>query len=115
MQLYSIEFDQLTLSSEADAAGNMVSSETRTRKRISDLPLQTMAMYREKMTGLNFVSEAQTEVSNDPVKRERRTYSHNGAAKAPPVGTTLVKSHQEKINDAAASGDLTAAINMGVL
>jgi hypothetical protein len=113
MQLFSIEYDQLTLESLFDADGNYVETvELRQRRRIHDLPLQTMAMYREKMQGLNFTVERQSEVSNEPLKRERRTYSHKGAAKAP-VSTTPVKSRQQQINEAAASGNIAAAITAG--
>jgi len=116
VQLYSIEFDQLTLQSQFDGNGNFTHTiEIRERRKINDLPLQTMVMYRGKMKGLNFESSVQVEVSNEPVKRERRTYSHKGSAAAP-VATKSVrptKTRQEQINEAAASGDIAAAITAG--
>ncbi|QIG69131.1 hypothetical protein EVB78_097 [Rhizobium phage RHph_N1_15] len=115
MQLYSITYDQVTQISTFDDKGKKTGErEERVRVSMHDLPLQTAQMYRDKMTGLNFVMSAQTAVSNDQPrshKRDRRDYdATNKSAPARPAQP----SKQQQINQAAASGDLTAAINNGI-
>ncbi|TDW20516.1 hypothetical protein EV128_125146 [Rhizobium azibense] len=116
MQLYSITYDQLTLISTFDDKGNKTGDrEERVRVSMHDLPLPTAQMYRSKMTGLNFVMVAQTAVSNEQprtYKRERRredTSTQRAAARpAQPAKPTK----QEQINQAAATGNMAAGINL---
>jgi hypothetical protein len=112
MQLYTITYDYVTRISTFDAKGNKTGDrEERVRVSMHDLPLQTAQMYRGKMTGLNFVMTAQTAVSSEQPrshKRERREYS----APTPSAAARPAQpSKQQQINQAAATGDLTAAIN----
>lgn len=113
MQLYSIEYDQLTLISVFDAKGKKTGDrEERVRVSMHDLPLQTAQMYRSKMTGLNFVLIAQTAVSNEQprsYKRDRRAHEDTSAQRA--AARPSQPSKQQQINQAAATGDMTAAIN----
>ncbi|AGC36104.1 hypothetical protein B7L88_gp060 [Rhizobium phage RHEph10] len=112
MQLYSITYDQVTQISTFDGKGNKIGDrEERIRVSMHDLPLQTAQMYRGKMTGLNFVMTAQTAISNEQPrshKRDRRDYSASTQSAA---ARPAQPSKQQQINQAAATGDLTAALN----
>lgn len=114
MQLYSITYDQLTLIATFDAMGNKTGDrEERVRVSMHDLPLSTAQMYRDKMTGLNFVMTAQTPGQSEQprtYKRDRRREDskvHTARAAARPAQP----SQQSQINQAAVTGDMTAALN----
>ncbi|OCP22001.1 MULTISPECIES: hypothetical protein [unclassified Ensifer] len=113
MQLYSITYDQLTLISVFDDKGNRTGErEERVRVSMHDLPLQTAQMYRGKMTGLNFEMTAQTAVSNEQPrtsKRDRRVHEDTSVQRA--AARPAQPTKQQQINQAAATGDMTAAIN----
>lgn len=110
MQLYSITYDQLTKISVFDDKGNK-SGEREERVRVSmhDLPLQTAQMYRGKMTGLNFVMTEQTVANEAPRTNRRERSESTGTQRA--AARPAQPSQQSKINQAAATGDLAAAIN----
>jgi hypothetical protein len=114
MQLFSIEYDQLTLVSNFANGVYVDMTELRERKRMYDLPLQTAHMYRERMVGLNFRMWAQAAESEEPAQKRRRQTQHHQVERDPPATRKAVgKSKQQSINEAASSGDLSAAINVG--
>lgn len=117
MQLYSIEYDQLTLISVFDANGNKTGDrQERVRVSMNDLPLQTAQMYRNRMKGLNFVMTAQI-----PGRDEPRSYRKRNNYQEQPREPKKVKSatagpakpsKEEQRKQAAQTGDMTAAINL---
>ncbi|WP_276122612.1 hypothetical protein [Pararhizobium qamdonense] len=115
MQLYSIEYDQLALISTFDDKGNKVGEEEkRVRVTMNDLPLQTAQMYRGKMTGLNFIMTEQVRSHNErprSYKRDRRDTDTSTQRAAARPSQPAQPSKQSQINQAATTGDMTAAIN----
>lgn len=115
MQLFTIHYDRLTLVSIFDSSGQFAgSSEERIRVSIHDLPASTVAMYRQKMTGLNFEATLQDRVSSEP----RRNWSDHTRGMKKGELTVVAYSNspgkssaQTALQRAAATGDLTAAIN----
>ncbi|MBX4911415.1 hypothetical protein HJA82_29315 [Rhizobium bangladeshense] len=114
MQLYSITYDQVTLISVFDSKGKKTGDrEERVRVSMHDLPLQTAQMYRGKMSGLNFVMTAQTAISSEQPRSHKRDRRDYGATSKSAAARPAQPSKQQQINQAAASGDMTAAINNG--
>jgi hypothetical protein len=113
MQLYKIEYDQLTLVSVFDEKGTKIGNkEERIRLSMNDLPLQTAQMYRDKMKGLNFVMTAQALSRDEPRTRKQKKIYEREARTAAPKTVTPQKSREEQLKEAAQSGDMAAAINM---
>jgi hypothetical protein len=112
MQLYSIEYDQVTQISTFDSKGVKVSDrEERVRVAMHNLPLQTAQMYRGKMTGLNLTMTAEIAGQEQPrsyARGKRKPHEQHTAA---PAASPAKPSKQSQINQAAATGNLAAAIN----
>jgi hypothetical protein len=112
MQLYSITYDQLTLISTFDSKGKKTGDrEERVRVSMHDLPLSTAQMYRGKMSGLNFVMVAQTAISNEQPRAHRRDRREHESGSQRAAARPAQSSRQSQINQAAETGDMTAAIN----
>lgn len=110
MQLYRIEYDQLTLVSFFDDCGvKLHDGEERIRVAINDLPLPTAIMYRERMEGLNFVMTAQPQGYDERPRNHRapkRSTSREVATVSKPAP------RRQTVQEAAQAGDMSAAINM---
>ncbi len=113
MQLYSITYDQLTLVSVFDEKGKKIADrEERVRVSMHDLPLSTACMYRDKMTGLNFEMRAQTPGQSEQPRSYKRDHRREDAkVNSARAAARPSQPSKQQINQAAASGDLTAAIN----
>lgn len=110
MHLYTVHFDRLTLISLFDDSGFKTGDyEDRVRVSLHDLPASTVAMYRERMSDLNFVAELQVPGNERPTVRHtdraRRARDHRAKAPAP------VQAGPTALQIAAQTGDMAAAIN----
>lgn len=106
MQLFTIEFDQLTLSG---------SEEIRVRKKIHDLPLQTARTYEGLMKDLNFVICGQPAALEDD-RKSKRNWSFgrvDRGMKAGPIKvvTSAKKPGKSALQKAAETGDMKDVIN----
>ena len=108
MQLYTISYDKLTKVSTFDQRGNKTGERVeRLRLSMHALPLQTARMYQSMMTDHNFTMEPY--VSGD----EKPSYTHRKQSAAKKQAARPAKSKQSAQNEAARTGDLSAAINEG--
>lgn len=112
MQLYRIEYDQLTHVSKFDAKGNLLERvEERVRVSMNDLPLPTAIMYREKMQGLNFKMAPQ-EIARETPRTNRQHKTFERTEKRAVSNAPAAPTREQKVKEAAKAGDMTAAINM---
>lgn len=122
MQLYTVILDQQHIVSKFDKKGNKISETTTIVKQtICDLPLPTAQMYMRtsapgtcqmiKQDRIIRNSRRQHAVEFGDVRSSRKSVSQPArsatASKKPAVDPT------QKVRDAAATGDLAAAISAG--